>query len=137
MEALVDGPEPDEFADFGSALLPGGRAFRPGGLFVADGGSECPEGRCCAVGSAFPGVPSCSFFVPSGRLLGAWSGTQATETRHSRRSETVLRVAAVPWGLLSLGFPRVPFLFLLGVYWGPGVERRPPKRGIRAGQRLS
>ena len=38
-----------------------------------------------------------------------------------------------PW--LSLGFPRVPFLFLRGVYWGAGVERRPPKRGVYAGQR--
>jgi len=27
-------------------------------------------------------------FVPSGRLLGGWSGTQATEARHLRRSET-------------------------------------------------
>ena len=37
---------------------------------------------------AFPGVPSCSCFVPSGRLLRGWSGKQATEARHSRRSES-------------------------------------------------
>jgi hypothetical protein len=49
--------------------------------------------------------------------------------------QSALRVAAVPWGLLSLGFPRVPFLFLRGVCWGAGVERRPPMRGIYAGQR--
>jgi len=49
--------------------------------------------------------------------------------------QSALGVAAVPWGLLSLGFPRVPFLFLSGVRRGPGVERRPPKRGIYAGQR--
>jgi hypothetical protein len=36
---------------------------------------------------------------------------------------------------LSLGFPRVPFLFLRGICWGAGVERRPPKRGVYAGQR--
>jgi hypothetical protein len=49
--------------------------------------------------------------------------------------QSALRVAAVPWGLLSLGFPRVPFLFLRGVCWGPGVERMQPKRGVYAGQR--
>jgi hypothetical protein len=37
---------------------------------------------------AFPGVPSCSFFVPSGRLLGAWSGAQAAEMWRLHRSET-------------------------------------------------
>jgi hypothetical protein len=35
----------------------------------------------------------------------------------------------------SLGCPHVPFLFLRGVCWGLGVDRRTPKRGIRAGQR--
>jgi len=49
--------------------------------------------------------------------------------------QSALGVAAVPWGLLSLGCPRVPFLFLRGICWGPGVEDRPPKRGIPAGQR--
>ena len=105
MGALVDGPEPDEFADFGSVLLPGRRAFRPSGLFVADGGSECPEGPCCAVGFA----RSC------------WEAGCSSAWRSRPR--------------LSLGFPRVPFLFLRGVCLGAGVERRPPKRGVYAGQR--
>jgi hypothetical protein len=116
--ALSDGPEPDEFADFGSALLTDRRAFRPSGLFVADGGSECRVGPCCAAGSA-----------------------------RSRGRPGVLLPVEVgpgfPWGSLvfprvpscSLVFPRVPYLFLRGVCWGAGVERRPPKRGIRAGQR--
>ena len=38
--ALGDGPEPDELADFGSAVIPGRRTSRPKGLFVADGGSQ-------------------------------------------------------------------------------------------------
>jgi hypothetical protein len=50
--ALGDGPEPDELADFGSAVIPGRRTSRPKSFFVADGGSQCPEGRCCAAGSA-------------------------------------------------------------------------------------
>ena len=62
MGALADGSEHDELADFGSALLPGLRAFRPGGLFVADGGSECRVGPCCDAGSA----RSC------GRRLSRW-----------------------------------------------------------------
>ena len=103
--ALGDGPEPDELADFGSALLPGLRAFRPSGLFVADGGSECIEGPCCDAGSATScGEAGCS---------------SACRSRPR----------------LSLGFPRVPLLFLRGVCWGPGVERRPPKCGVYAGQR--
>jgi len=48
--ALGDGPESDELADFGSAVIPGRRTSRPKGLFVADGGSQCPEGPCCAAG---------------------------------------------------------------------------------------
>jgi hypothetical protein len=47
-----DGPAPGELADFGSALLPGRWAFQPSGLFVVDGGSQCPRGPCCAVGSS-------------------------------------------------------------------------------------
>jgi len=101
MGALVDGPEPDELADFGSALLPGGRAFRRNGLFVADGGIRLPRrsllcrGVRCAVRGCrvffevCPGFPWGSLvflFVPSGRVLGGWSGTQATEARRLRRS---------------------------------------------------
>ena len=87
MGALVDGPEPDELADFGSnCFLAGERSDQ----------------------------------AASSLLTG---------------DQSARRVAAVPWGLLSLGFPRVPFLFLRGVYWGPGVERRQPKRGVYAGQR--
>ena len=79
---LADGPEPDELADFGSALVPGRRTSRPRGLFVVDGGSQCPEGPFCAAGSTAscweagvllsvevgPGFPFCSLmflFVPS------------------------------------------------------------------------
>jgi hypothetical protein len=81
---LGDGPEHDGRADFGLALLPGLRSFRPSGLFVAGGGSECPPGPCYAAGSAtscgeagcfflpveavwaFPGIPSCSFLFSRG-----------------------------------------------------------------------
>jgi hypothetical protein len=35
--ALGDGPEPDELADFGSAVIPVRRTSLPEGLFVADG----------------------------------------------------------------------------------------------------
>jgi hypothetical protein len=87
------------------ALLPDRRAFRPNGLFVADGGSECCGGPCCAAGSA----------------------SVAREAGCSSACRSRPR--------LSLGFPRVPFLFLWGVCWGAGVERSPPKRGIYAGQR--
>ena len=88
--ALADGPEPDELADFGSALVPGRRSSRPNGLFVADGGSQCPEGPYCAAGSA----TSCGE-----------AGCSSARRRRPR---------------LSLGFPRVPFLFLRGVCWGEG-----------------
>ena len=64
----------------GSLLRPVAlRWFRPRGLFVADGGSACREGSCCASGS---GVPCCEVWCPS-----------------PCRSR--------PW--LSLGFPRVLF----------------------------
>jgi|GEM_PF-4601412 len=82
MGALADGPEPDESADFGSALVPGRRAFRPSGLFVANGGSECTKGPCCAAGSA----TSC--------------GEAGCPSPCRSRPR------------LSLGFPRVPFSFL-------------------------
>ena len=66
----------------GSVLAPGRRTSRPRGLFVVDGGSQCPEGPFCAAGSAAscweagvllsvevgPGFPFCSLmflFVPS------------------------------------------------------------------------
>jgi len=104
--ALGDGPEPDELADFGSAVIPGRRTFRPKGLFVADGGSQCPEGPCCAAGSAtscgeagcssarrsrprlslgFPRVPFCSLEA-SVAIAGRWD--VASRMRHSRRSAT-------------------------------------------------
>jgi len=104
--ALADGPEPDELADFGSALVPGRRSSRPNGLFVADGGSQCPEGPYCAAGSAtscweagcsstrrsrprfslgFPRVPFCSLEA-SFAIAGEWD--TARRVRHSRRSET-------------------------------------------------
>ena len=53
--ALGGGPEPDEHADFRSSVIPGRRAFRPKGLFVVDGGSQCTEGPSYALGS----VTSC------------------------------------------------------------------------------
>ena len=104
--ALGDGPEPDELADFGSALVPGRRTSLPNGPFVADGGSQCPEGPCCAAGSAtscgdagcssarrsrprlslgFPRVPFCSLEA-SVAIAGEWD--TARRVRHSRRSET-------------------------------------------------
>src|SRR5664280_2261408 len=80
--ALADGLEPDELADFGSALVPGRRTSRPKGLFAADGGSQCTEGPCCAAGSA----TSCGE-----------AGCSSARRRRPR---------------LSLGFPRVPFCSL-------------------------
>ena len=123
--ALGDGPEPDEFADFGSAVIPGRRAFRPSGLFVVDGGSQCPEGPCSAVGSArscskagcsssrqtrprlsflFPHVPFCSLEA-SVAIVGEWD--TARRKRHSRRSATCLLStrSGVPSAFL-LGTPR-------------------------------
>jgi len=106
MGVLGDGPEHDGRADFGLALLPGLRSFRPSGLFVADGGSQCPEGPCRAAGSAmscgeagcssacrswprhslgFPRVPFCSLEAP---VACAWEWDTACRMRHSRRSET-------------------------------------------------
>jgi hypothetical protein len=103
--ALGDGPEPDELVDFGSAVIPGRRTSRPKGLFVADGGSQCPEGHCCAVGS----VTSC--------------GEAGCSSARRRRPG------------LSLGFPRVPFcsLRLLSRLLGGGTSRA--GCGVPAGQR--
>src|SRR5665811_1646663 len=81
-------------------------------------------------------VPSLTSLPISDRhcfLAGGRSDQAASSLRTGDQS--ALRVPAVPWGLLSLGFPRVPFLFLRGVCWRAEVERRPPKRGIYAGQR--
>jgi len=104
--ALGDGPEPDEFADFGSAVIPGRRTSRPKVLFVVDGGSQCPEGPCSAVGfaascleagcsSARRSRPRLSFLVPrvpfcsleaSVAIAGEWDA--ARREQHSRRSAT-------------------------------------------------
>ena len=104
--ALGDGPEPDELADFGSAVIPGRRTSRPKGLFVADGGSQCPEGLCSAAGFAtscwealcssvrrsrprlsflFPRVPFCSLEA-SVAMAGRWDA--ALMEQHSRTSAT-------------------------------------------------
>jgi hypothetical protein len=63
----ADSPDPDELAPrrIGTGVLaPVRRTSRPRGLFVVEGGSQCPEGPFCAAGSA----ASCSgpvFFCPS------------------------------------------------------------------------
>src|SRR5665647_1547781 len=113
--ALGDGPEHDGRADFGSALLPGRRSFRPIGLFVADGGSECPPGPCYAAGSATScGEAGCFFSL-------------------SKLS------------VLSLGFPRVPFCsleasFAIAGKWDTprrvGHSRRPETCGTGRGDRI-
>jgi len=84
--ALGDGPE---LAEVGSAVIPGRRTSRPNGLFVADGGSQCPDDPCSAAGllcragrpdvllpvEVCPGFPwgslvflSCSFGASAGGL---------------------------------------------------------------------
>jgi hypothetical protein len=104
--AIVDRPEPDELADFGSAVIPGRRTSRPRGLFVVDGGSQCPGGPSCAAGFAiscwevgcssvrrswprlsflFPRVPFCSLEA-SVATPGRWDA--ACREQHSRRSAT-------------------------------------------------
>src|SRR5664279_4347013 len=82
LRALGVGPEPDELADFGSAVIAGRRTSRPRGLFVVDGGSQCPEGPSCAVGFA----------------ISCWEAGCSSACRSRPR--------------LSFLFPRVPFCSL-------------------------
>jgi len=75
--------EGPELAEVGSAVIPGRRTSRLNGLFVADGGSQCPEGPCSAegllcragrlgvllpveVGPGFPWGSFCSFGASAG-----------------------------------------------------------------------
>jgi hypothetical protein len=120
--ALADGPEPGELADFGSAVIPGRRTSCRKVLFVADGGSQCPEGPCCAAGSAascgeagcssarrsrprlslgFPRVPSCSLEA-SVAISGRWDTARGCGIPasgecwiRSRRTERLIHSKAV------------------------------------------
>ena len=87
MGALVDGPEPDELADFGSHCFLAGERSDQAASSLLTGDQSALRVAAVPWGLLSLGFPRVPFFVPSGRLLGAWSGTQATETRHSRRSE--------------------------------------------------
>jgi hypothetical protein len=100
--ALTAGPEPDELADFGSALVPGGRSSRPNNLsslrtedHSALNALLCRRICCVVLGGqvlfcpsaapGFPRVPSCSL-EDSVEIAGRWD--IARSEQHSRRSAT-------------------------------------------------
>jgi hypothetical protein len=87
--ALGDGPEPDELADFGSAVpwpadVPAERPLRCGRRVTVPWRTLLCRGVCyvvqggrvffCSLKSApaFPGVPSCSFLFPRGLCRDCW-----------------------------------------------------------------